>query len=232
MVLNVRLRDEATFAAYHEASNAEAVRCLAALGKRNQGPDAGHRQVYLWGACATGKSHLLQALCHEFSRPEEGRSVYLPLREFDESDVDILKGLGELELVCIDDLDAVIHHASWVRELFNLINALHQAGHLLVLASRQNPSYFKDVLPDLISRFLGGPVFKLHALDDVGKLGALRVHAKQRGMSLSDEAGRYLLNYCPRDLVSLLNLLDRLDVSSLAAKRRLTVPFIKSVLQA
>jgi DnaA family protein len=99
-----------------------------------------------------------------------------------------------------------------------------------VLASRQNPSYFKDVLPDLISRFLGGPVFKLHALDDVGKLGALRVHAKQRGMSLSDEAGRYLLNYCPRDLVSLLNLLDRLDVSSLAAKRRLTVPFIKSVL--
>lgn len=228
LVLNVRLSSEATFGAYYSGPNAEAVNSLAAMANRST-QWAGESQIYLWGAPATGKTHLLQALCQEFSRRDMS-SVYLPLRMFESGDTAILSDLGGLALVCVDDLDVMVNKPEWELGLFNLINVSRQAGHSLVLASQQNPSHLRTGLADLGSRLVWGPVFKLQSLDDNGKLNALRAHAKQRGIVFSDEVGRYLLNNFPRDLVSLLQVLDRLDESSLAAKRRLTVPFIKSVL--
>jgi DnaA family protein len=157
-------------------------------------------------------------------------AVYLPLKAFDDGDVAVLNDLGKLALVCIDDLDAVIDKSQWQMGLFNLINDSRQAGHALVMASKQNPAYLAAEFPDLASRLVWGPVFRLQALDDKGKLAALRSHANHKGLMLSDEVGRYLLNNLPRDLAMMLEVLDRLDEVSLAAQRRLTVPFIKSVL--
>ena len=229
MALNVRLRREATFATFFRGVNTEAVSSLRALAQVEPDQLLGGAQVYLWGAASTGKSHLLQAICHEFSC-QGMNAVYLPLRVFGNSDVEVLNDLGELALVCIDDLDAVIDKSCWQMALFNLINDSRQAGHALVFASRQNPVYLAAEFPDLASRLVWGLVFRLNALDDESKLAALRSHANHRGLIISDEVGRYLLNNLPRDLVLLLEVLDRLDEVSLAAQRRLTVPFIKSVL--
>jgi DnaA family protein len=117
----------------------------------------------------------------------------------------------------------------WERGLFNLINAVRDAGHRMVLASTQNPARMALKLPDL-SSLVWGPVFHLRALDDATRLGLLKARAAQYGLELKDEAGRFLLNNCQRDAGSLLAALARLDEASLVAKRRLTIPFIKSVL--
>jgi DnaA family protein len=228
LVLNVRLRSEATFPTYYIGPNAEAVGSLSAMARCSTRSRAEQGQLYLWGAPATGKSHLLQALCHEFSRRDMS-VVYLPLKMLEKEDAALLNDLGGLDLVCVDDVDVVLNRFKWEMALFNLINVLRQTGNTLVLASQQNPSYMKPGLLDLKSRLVWGPVFKLQSLDDEGKLRVLQAHANQRGINLSDEVGRYILNNFPRDLVSLLQVLDRLDESSLAAKRRLTIPFIKSV---
>ncbi|MGW8310551.1 MAG: HdaA/DnaA family protein, partial [Thiogranum sp.] len=55
--------------------------------------------------------------------------------------------------------------------------------------------------------------------------------AEQRGFELPEDTGRYLLRRLPRDLPALMKLLERLDTASLAAQRKLTVPFVKSVLE-
>ena len=51
------------------------------------------------------------------------------------------------------------------------------------------------------------------------------------GFELPDETARWLQRRYPRDMHSLHNLLDTLDEASLVAQRRLTVPFIRSVLR-
>jgi DnaA family protein len=60
----------------------------------------------------------------------------------------------------------------------------------------------------------------------------LRLRASRRGLDLSDEAAVYLLHRVPRDLHSLFGVLDQLDDASLAAQRRLTIPFLREVLDA
>ena len=49
-------------------------------------------------------------------------------------------------------------------------------------------------------------------------------------MKLSDEILTYLLTHARRDMASLMHLLDALDLASLQAKRALTLPFVRDVL--
>jgi DnaA family protein len=68
-------------------------------------------------------------------------------------------------------------------------------------------------------------------LDEEEQREALKLRAHVRGVELTDETARWLQRRFPRDMHTLYNLLDTLDEASLVAQRRLTVPFIRSVLK-
>ncbi len=46
---------------------------------------------------------------------------------------------------------------------------------------------------------------------------------------MTEEVANYLLTRFPRDMHSLFALLDRLDTATLAAQRRLTIPFLRDL---
>ena len=68
-------------------------------------------------------------------------------------------------------------------------------------------------------------------LDEAGRARALELRAAQRGLKLPAETLDYLMKRMPRDLRSLFEILDELDEASLAAQRRLTIPFIREALE-
>lgn len=224
LALNLRLRDGAVFEGYYPGDNGSAVLTLERLAG-----GGGETQVYVWGAPQTGKSHLLQAVCHRATGLGLA-SAYLPLAGFG-GDAEVLRDLERVEVLALDDVEAVIGQSAWERALFNVINASRERGHRLVFASRVNPVHLPVALPDLASRLLWGPVFHLRPLDDEAKLAALTRRASRRGFELPEEAARYMLRRHPRDLGYLLGLLDAIDAATLAAQRRATLPFIRRVLE-
>jgi DnaA family protein len=104
-------------------------------------------------------------------------------------------------------------------------------GRLLV-ASRAAPAALEFSLPDLGSRLRAGDARQLLPLDDDARIRALRLRAAQRGLELGEESAQFLLRRLPRDMHTLLGVLERLDEASLAAQRRLTVPFLRQALGA
>ncbi|WP_412459563.1 HdaA/DnaA family protein, partial [Aeromonas caviae] len=64
-----------------------------------------------------------------------------------------------------------------------------------------------------------------------GKLSALQLRAELRGFKLPIDVGRFLLNRLSRDMRTLLATLNRLDNASFRAKRKLTIPFVKEILE-
>ena len=70
----------------------------------------------------------------------------------------------------------------------------------------------------------------LKPLADRDVIEALACRAQARGLELPEETAQYLLRRFPRDLPTLFALFDTLDMASLVEQRRLTVPFVKSVL--
>ena len=213
--LAVRLNDSATFDNYFAAGNDNAVHALQANREAF---------IYLWGVSGTGKTHLLQAACHAV-----GNSVYIPLGE--EGIVpEMLEGMETLPLMCLDNVDAVAGDVAWETALFHLYNRLRDLNHQLIVAASMSPTALPIQLADLKSRFSWGVSYQLTELSDTDKVLAMQARAHHRGMHLPTEVAEYLLKRYPRDMVSLFELIERLDEGSLVAKRKLTIPFVRELL--
>ena len=215
--LGVSMRFE-TYVAGANAGAVEAVRRLAA--------GTAPAPVWIYGLRGTGKSHLLQAACA--AAGDLGRAAaYLPLAQVRGDGAQRLDGFERLELVALDDVESVAGDAAFEAALFTLYNGLAEHGGALALAGAASPSATAVRLPDLASRLAASEVHRLEPLAETEQPGALRGRALRRGLELPDETLAFLTRRAPRDFATLCRMLDALDVESLAAQRRLTVPFVR-----
>ena len=218
--LGIGLRDSATFDNFFAGPNTEVVLQI----EKGDEPF-----LFLWGGAGSGRSHLLQAACHRMSGGTGG-AVYLPLAETVELAPEMLEGLETMALVTVDDLQQVAGQPEWELGLFHLYNRARESGCQIVMAADAPPGALDVSLPDLQSRLGWGPVYQLLPLADPDKRIALQLRARRRGMELPDEVANYILRRSSRDLHSLFAVLEDLDRASLAAQRRLTVPFVREQL--
>jgi DnaA family protein len=158
------------------------------------------------------------------------RTAYLPLRPEAGLEPGHLAGFGSLEVLALDDVAVVAGAPAWERALFRLFEDLRQSGGALVVAGSAPAAESGFRLPDLASRLASGATFRLRPLDDAGRHAALKRRAAFRGLQMTDEVLAWLLNHVARDTPGLFRLLDELDRAALAARRKLTVPFVKDVL--
>ena len=219
LTLGIRLRDDATFENYFCGENQQVIHSLQIQTEP---------YVFLYGSKGSGKSHLLQAACHE-----KGKAglpvVYLPLAEAGMVP-GMLVGLEAMALIALDDIQSVVSNDEWELALFNLYNRVREKGGAMLVSSDQPLASLNIMLNDLRSRLSWGPVFQLNTLSDSEKQQALQQRAMRRGLSLSDDVVAYLLKRSPRDMHSLFTLFDKLDHASMVEKRKLTIPFIKDYL--
>jgi len=191
----------------------------------------GEALTFLWGPSGRGKTHLLNACCSRAA--EHGRSTaYLPLTLLLEHGPEILDGLESYQFISLDDVERVAGRPTAELALFHLFNRARDQGQTLAMAATLPPAQLPIELPDLASRLTWGLTLPVRALCGDDTLQALSLRASHLGLQLPPAVGRYLMNRAPRDLPAQLALLDRLDQASLAAQRRLTIPFVKSLLEA
>jgi DnaA family protein len=225
LALPLQLADHAVFASFFARGNETLVATLSAIASGNDSNPDGYG-CWLWGPQASGKTHLLQAVCGTAG----DRAAYVPLSMLAPAGPGILDGLANRELICIDDVDRVAGRADWESALFDLYNQVQDAAAELVVSAAAAPRECAFQLEDLKSRFARLPVFQIHVLDDEERITALQLRSQHRGLELPDDTARYLLNRSRRDMASLYDLLDTLDKEALRAKRRLTIPFVRSVI--
>lgn len=188
-------------------------------------PDA----LYLAGPGGVGKTHLLLATC---AAAEAGgrRAAYLPLVAAAGRLREALQALEGNDVIALDGIEAVAGNREDEIALFDAHNRARAARVTLVYAAREIPDALGLTLPDLRSRLGQCTRITLLPLDDAGRRDVLLQRAQRRGLVLEDAALDWLLKRVGRDLGGLATLLDKLDRASLAAQRRVTVPFLKQTL--
>jgi len=222
--LGVRLQDRAVFASFLPGRNLQALEHVRALACGAAGGVA-----WLAGPAGAGKTHLLQAACA--AAGSTARAGYFPLAELGPLGSGVLDGLHDIECLCLDDVHAIAGNVEWERAVFGLFCAIEERGGRLLGAASAPPALIEWALPDLGSRFAASAIFQLRVLDEAEQREALQLRAQVRGLDLPEETARYLQRRFPRDMRTLYALLDTLDEAAIIAQRRLTVPFIRSVLQ-
>ncbi len=219
--LGVQLGVSLRFETYTAGSNGEAVEALRRLAV-----GVSHVPVWIYGATGSGKSHLLQAGCAQASVAGKA-AAYLPLAVVRGDGPAILDGFERLDLVALDDLDAIAGDDAWEFGLFRFFNGLTELGGRLACAALRAPASVGIRLPDLASRLSASEVHRLEPLEEPLQAAALLLRAERRGLELPEETLGYLTRRAPRDFATLCRMLDALDSESLAAQRRLTVPFVR-----
>ncbi|MFZ5561006.1 MAG: DnaA regulatory inactivator Hda [Pseudomonadota bacterium] len=225
LLLNLRPRPDARLAdfaapAYEELLGA-AQHVLARPGSL----------LYVHGEPGQGRSHLLAALCGEAERQGLG-AVLLPLAELYREDPDLLAGLEGQGLIAFDDVGAIAGRAAWEEALFHFFNrARASAGCRLVFSAAFLPAQCGFRLPDLVSRLALAPAWVLALPDDESRQALVEGAARRRDLDLEEEVVRYLVARGPREPGRLLALVALLDQHSLMAGRRLTIPFVRQVLE-
>ncbi|HEY8097532.1 MAG TPA: DnaA regulatory inactivator Hda [Methylobacter sp.] len=222
--LHFEFRANQTFSDFFPGSNQEIIihlqQCIAGLGEQ---------QIFLWGKAGQGKTHLLQACCHQ-AQNQKLSSFYFDLSNAKLPDPLMLNGLDEFDVVCFDNIECIAGNAAWELAFFSFFNQHRERGHKLVVSASSAPNDIAIQLPDLRTRLNWGLTLKIQPLTDSDRIAALIFKADQMGFEIAPQAGRFLLTHYDRDLTSLWALLEKLDRASLAAKRKLTLPFLKQIL--
>jgi len=199
----------------------------AALAELARGERA--EPVFLSGPAGSGKTHLLLAAGAEADQAAR-RVAYLPLASLAGHLAEAIDGVELADLICIDGLESIAGRRDDEIALFDLHNRARSAGAGLLYAARETSQHLGLGLPDLLSRLSQCVQLQLPAPDEALRRRILQQRAAARGLELDDAALDYLFNRVGRDLAGLLALLDRIDRAALAARRRITVPFLRSLL--
>lgn len=222
--LGLRWPRRQRFEHFHAGANAAALAAVQTLATQSGAP-----WVYVSGAVGSGKSHLLLAACQ--AAQEAGRTVqYLPLQRLHDH-ITAIRGVAGSQFIALDDLDVLAGEREAEHALFDLYNRARAEGTALIFAAETVPAQLALTLPDLRSRLGACTQFALKSLDDEERREVLKRQAAARGIELDDTVLDWLFARYARDLGALLDLLDRLDQASLAAQRRVTVPFLRAFLR-
>jgi DnaA family protein len=222
--LGLELNYTKTLENFYPGSNLELVRAIEALLEGET-----ENFIYIFGPEGLGKSHLLQAACHEAKRLCVS-SIYFSLAEVCQHPEAALENLEELSLVCLDDLDAIVGNRAWEEKLFHLFNAMRSRGSHLVVAAKRPARELNFALEDLKSRLGWGLTFKIHSPTDKDIAGAFLARAQMHGLIVPSDVIEFLMNRLPRSIQGMMNIFDQLNKASMVEQRKLTVPFVKQVL--
>ncbi|MCP4991988.1 MAG: DnaA regulatory inactivator Hda [Colwellia sp.] len=227
LTLMVQLPDDETFDSFKSDLNQSIVSQLQTYIEQKQKTP---HSFYLFGLSSVGKSHLLHA-SSSYAAQLGKSSVCLSCAELKQLPVEVLDGLEQIDLICLDDIHLIAGDKHWEQAIFDLYNRVHEHNNYLLISGDESAQQLGISLPDLVSRLSWGLTEQIKLLDDDEKIVALQYRATQRGLFLSDEVVKFLLNRLSRDMGSLIESLDVLDKASIQEQRKITIPFIKEVLK-
>ncbi|MBS1208956.1 MAG: DnaA regulatory inactivator Hda [Proteobacteria bacterium] len=177
--------------------------------------------LYLWGAPASGRSHLLRAAVSE-SRANARPASYLSAAQ------GAALQIAPQLLVALDDVDQLDAEAQ--AALFRALIQAREAQGSLILAGNAPPQHLA-LREDVRTRIGQALIFEIQPLDDDAKGALLIQHAVARGIALDADIVEYLLRHGRRDAHWLMGVLDALDDASLTQSRPVTLPLLREILR-
>ena len=105
--LDLQLCDVSTFDNFIVADNQQTLQQLQ-MGLAKQIETC----FYLIGPQQSGRSHLLQACCHQLGAQNK-QAIYLPLEQHQQWHPSLLESLEQYQLICLDNIESIAGKLEW-----------------------------------------------------------------------------------------------------------------------
>lgn len=188
------------------------------------------RFAYLYGDVGSGKTHLLESACYE-ALVCGRRIMYIDLRHHHQYTPDMLAGLEGMELICLDNIDAIAGHPSWEEGLFHLFNRLQMMVIPLLVTANVAPMQLALQLLDLQTRLSLGLLCQVRGLSDDERAQIVLQRATRMGLSVPHSCIQYIMHHYERSMHPILRLLDCIAAQAFEQKKTITLSLVKATIK-
>ena len=189
----------------------------------------GEAQIGLWGAAASGKTHLLNASAELARRKNVLLQIY-DASQLLQCDASAFEGFANCDVLAIDNLDVIAGHPEWEVCFYQVINRCRDGDYRFLFSMTHKPDDLVTSLDDFRSRLQWGLMLHLPTSSDIEIREILRRRAHLNGIELSDEVISYLMTHHARNLSAQMEILRHLDGASLSQQRKVTIPLVKQAM--
>lgn len=204
---------------YISGENKHLIKALKEFAKNNHG-----KLIYLFGEKSTGKSHLCKAVFDII----EDTKILVNQHNFETlSDID----LQNINYLILDDFEIILEKGNNEDTLFYYINEFIISKKSLLISSINSTEQITFTKKDLKSRLTSNLIFNIKEISDERKVEVLKNITEDIGWTIEEKVCQYIMYHYRRDLFFLCNVLKSIDENSLALKKKVTIPFVKSIIE-
>lgn len=165
-------------------------------------PGGAYNPLFIHGNSGLGKTHLLNAICHEIKRNNPNVNiVYTRGEDFTNDLVYYLaqKNMVEFhdkyrkaDVLLVDDVQFIAGKDATQEEFFHTFNAIATAGNQIVLASDLPPKKIETLEDRLRNRFEWGLIADIQSPDLETRMAIIKRKAEDLNFELSDDVIQYI----------------------------------------
>ena len=197
-------------------------------------PGGAYNPLFIHGNSGLGKTHLLNAICHEIKRNNPNANiVYTRGEDFTNELVYYIaqKNMADFhdkyrnaDVLLVDDVQFIAGKDSTQEEFFHTFNTLYESGKQVILSSDKPPKDIPLLEDRLKSRFEWGIIADISNPDYETRLAILRKKAQIDNIIIDDEILSAIATRIDSNIRELEGTLNKLiATASLTSNRQITM---------
>ena len=165
-------------------------------------PGKAYNPLFIYGNSGLGKTHLLNAICHEIKRNDP--SMKIVLTDGEEFTNEFIEALNhrtttefqnkyrKVDVLLMDDVQFIASKERTQEEFFHTFNALHAAHKQIILSSDKPPKEMETLDERFRSRFEWGLIADIQPPDYETRMAILRKNAETYDRQIDEEIIKYI----------------------------------------
>ena len=199
----------------------------------SEGPGRTYNPLFLYGGVGLGKTHLMQAIGHQFMAfNASARVVYVPCEQFTnelilsirfETTDAFREKYRNVDILMIDDIQFLAGKERTQEEFFHTFNTLYEAGKQIVISSDRPPREIATLESRLRSRFEWGLSADISAPELETRMAILNKKAAAENLVLPQDVCLFIAQQIQANIRELEGALIRATAYASLNHRELSV---------
>ncbi len=192
-----------------------AAKAVASDPLNSKGSFRNYNPFFIYGNSGLGKTHLLNAICHEvkknfpdmnilYIRAEQFVNEFMQALQYKTTDEFHEKFRNNIDFLLIDDIQFIANKESTVEEFFHTFDTLVSNGKQVVITSDRPPKEIQSITDRLKSRFEDGLIADIQPPEYETRCEII----KRKAMMLNFEIPEPVINYIAEKVKSNIRQLE------------------------
>lgn len=208
----------------------------------SESPAKTYNPFFIYGGVGLGKTHLMQAICHEILKKggQNLKICYSTSEKFTNELIDAIQHHATarfrqkyrtIDVLVIDDIHFIAGKESTQEEFFHTFNALYDAHKQIIISSDRTPKDISNLEERLVSRFGWGLITDVQPPDFETRVAILKKKIERESTVIPDDVIFFIAQTIKTNIRELEGALIRVLAYSLLENKPITMELTKDVLK-